>query len=41
MALKRGDRAPELTLPRAGGWEASLAAYRGRWVVLIFLRYLG
>ena len=41
MGLRRGDRAPEFTLPRAGGGAVSLSAYRGGWVVLVFLRYLG
>jgi peroxiredoxin len=41
MALRVGDRAPEFTLPRVGGGAVSLAEYRGGWVVLIFLRYLG
>ena len=41
MGLRRGDRAPEFTLPRAGGGAVSLSAYRGGWTVLVFLRYLG
>jgi peroxiredoxin len=41
MALQAGDRAPEFTLPRADSGAVSLSAYRGGWVVLVFLRYLG
>jgi peroxiredoxin len=41
MALKPGDRAPEFTLPRAGGAPVSLSAYRDGSTVLFFLRYLG
>ena len=41
MALRPGDRAPEFTLPRVGGGAVSLSGYRGGWVVLVFLRYLG
>jgi peroxiredoxin len=41
MALAAGDCAPEFTLPRADGGAVALAAYRGSWVVLVFLRYLG
>ena len=33
-----GSPAPDFTLPRAGGGEVSLASYRGRPVVLAFLR---
>ena len=41
MGLNVGDRAPELTLPDIDGRPVSLADYRGRWVVLVFLRWLG
>jgi peroxiredoxin Q/BCP len=41
MALQVGMPAPSFTLPRAGGGTVALEAYRGRWVVLVFLRYLG
>ena len=34
MALQEGDHAPGFTLPRDGGGEISLAALRGRKVVL-------
>jgi peroxiredoxin len=33
-----GSPAPGFTLPRAGGGEVSLSSYRGRPVVLAFLR---
>ncbi len=33
-----GSEAPGFTLPRSGGGEVSLSAYRGRPVVLAFLR---
>jgi peroxiredoxin Q/BCP len=33
--LQAGDKAPDFTLPSTHG-EQSLAAYRGRWVVLYF-----
>jgi len=33
-----GSAAPDFTLPRAGGDQVSLASYRGRPVVLVFLR---
>lgn len=33
-----GASAPDFTLPRAGGGDVSLSAYRGRPVVLAFLR---
>ena len=34
--VKLGARAPDFTLPRAGGGEVSLADYRGRKLVLYF-----
>ena len=33
-----GSPAPDFTLPRVGGGELSLSSYRGRPVVLAFLR---
>ncbi len=33
-----GAQAPDFTLPRSGGGEVSLASFRGRPVVLAFLR---
>lgn len=33
-----GTPAPDFTLPRVGGGEVSLSSYRGRPVVLAFLR---
>jgi len=33
-----GATAPDFTLPRSGGGEVSLSSYRGRPVVLAFLR---
>jgi peroxiredoxin len=41
MPLKVGDRAPEFTLPDASGERISLASFRRRPVVLVFLRWLG
>jgi peroxiredoxin Q/BCP len=41
MALNVGDRAPDFALPDVDGRSVSLADYRGRWVVLVFLRWLG
>jgi len=33
-----GSLAPDFTLPRSGGGEVSLSSFRGRPVVLAFLR---
>jgi len=33
-----GSPAPDFTLPKPGGGEATLSSYRGRPVVLAFLR---
>ncbi|HLI29026.1 MAG TPA: redoxin domain-containing protein [Chloroflexota bacterium] len=41
MPLQVGAPAPTFTLPRVGGGTLALEAYRGRWVLLVFLRYLG
>jgi len=38
---KVGEAAPRFTLPDVDGGTVSLADYRGRWVVLVFLRWLG
>jgi peroxiredoxin len=39
--VKIGDLAPDFSLPTADGGRVALADFRGRWVVLVFLRYLG
>ena len=41
MTLATGDRAPDVTLPTIDGGSVSLAGFRGRWVLLVFLRWLG
>jgi peroxiredoxin Q/BCP len=41
MCLRVGDPAPEFDLPTADGGRVALSDFRGRAVVLIFLRYLG
>ena len=41
MALTVGDPAPDFTLRDTDGRSVALADYRGRWVVLVFLRWLG
>jgi peroxiredoxin Q/BCP len=41
MPLRPGDPAPDFALPTAEGNRFALADQRGRWVVLVFLRYLG
>ena len=33
-----GSEAPDFTLPRSGGGDVSLSSFRGRPVVLAFLR---
>jgi peroxiredoxin Q/BCP len=33
-----GSQAPDFTLPRSGGGEVALSSFRGRPVVLVFLR---
>ncbi len=40
MALQIGDRAPELAFVAPDGSAASLYAFRGRPLLLIFLRHL-
>ena len=41
MTLRAGQPAPDFTLLSVDGESVSLADYRGRWVVLVFLRWLG
>ena len=41
MTLRAGQTAPDFQLVSADGETVSLAEYRGRWVVLVFLRWLG
>jgi thioredoxin-dependent peroxiredoxin len=41
MTLRVGDPAPDFSLPSADGRTVALRDYRGRWVVLVFLRWLG
>ena len=41
MVLRAGQPAPDFTLQSPSGESVSLADYRGRWVVLVFLRWLG
>jgi len=41
MTLRVGDRAPDFTLASTTGARTTLSSYRGRPVVLIFLRWLG
>jgi peroxiredoxin Q/BCP len=36
MVIRRGERAPEFTLPGTGGRDYTLSEYRGRTVVLAF-----
>jgi peroxiredoxin Q/BCP len=40
-APRVGDPAPDFTLPTTDGSTLRLSELRGRWVVLVFLRYLG
>jgi AhpC/TSA family len=37
-SVPTGAQAPDFTLPRSGGGEVSLSSFRGRPVVLVFLR---
>lgn len=39
--LAIGQQAPDFTLPAAAGGHLSLAEFRGRPVLLVFLRWLG
>jgi peroxiredoxin len=41
MPLRAGDSAPDFSALTSEGAQMSLAEYRGRWVVLVFLRWLG
>ena len=36
MKLKKGDKAPEITLPDQDGKEHTLSGYRGEWVLIYF-----
>jgi peroxiredoxin len=38
---RQGGPAPDFTLPSADGGQVALRDFRGRWAVLVFLRYLG
>ena len=40
-APRVGEPAPDFDLPTVDGATLSLSDLRGRWVVLVFLRYLG
>jgi peroxiredoxin len=39
--LRRGQPAPDFTLASVDGGQVALRNFRGRWAVLVFLRYLG
>ncbi|MEP7200417.1 MAG: redoxin domain-containing protein [Chloroflexota bacterium] len=41
MTIAVGQRAPEFHLPSLDGPMTALSDYRGRSVVLVFLRHLG
>ena len=41
MTVRAGQPAPDFTVVSAEGEPVSLSEYRGRWVVLVFLRWLG
>ncbi len=41
MVLGVGQPAPDFTLPSIDGESVTLSQHRGRWVVLVFLRWLG
>jgi peroxiredoxin len=41
MVIRVGQEAPSFTVLSAEGASVSLADYQGRWVVLVFLRWLG
>ncbi len=41
LVIHEGDRAPGFTLDAVEGGQVSLADFRGRPVLLIFLRHLG
>ena len=39
--VRAGEKAPEFTLPAVGGGQVSLGDFRGRPVLLVFIRHLG
>jgi peroxiredoxin len=41
MKLNMGERAPDFSLPDAGGRTVSLADFKGKPLVLVFSRYVG
>ena len=41
LAIREGDSAPDFTLDAVGGGRVSFQNFRGRPVLLIFLRHLG
>jgi peroxiredoxin len=41
MTLRAGDLAPDFSLPSTDGEVVTLSAFRGGWVVLVFVRWLG
>ncbi|MFN8523898.1 MAG: redoxin domain-containing protein [Chloroflexota bacterium] len=41
MKLRVGDLAPDISAATPEGERVRLSDYRGRWVVLVFLRWLG
>jgi peroxiredoxin Q/BCP len=41
VPLRSGQPAPDFTLESSDGRRVSLRDFRGRWVVLVFLRWLG
>ena len=41
MTVRPGQPAPDFALVSTEGEQVSLTDYRGRWVVLVFLRWLG
>lgn len=41
MPVRVGRPAPDFTLISSEGEPISMSDYRGRWLVLVFLRWLG